>query len=135
MKSLGMSGTRNGLSDKQKIIARKWFQSCYDNGYREFHHGDCVGSDAECAKIAKEIGYRIIAHPPTNPALRAFFEGNDVILPEKTYMKRNRDIVNSVNSMLFFPKQSHEPKELKGGTWQTYKYADSINKSLQIIYA
>lgn len=135
MKILGISGTRKGMSELQKNKAREGFLNLYKSGYREFHHGDCVGSDEDGATIAKEIGYKIIAHPPTNPALRAFFEGNDIILPEKTYMKRNRDIVNVSDSMIFFPKENTEPDVKRGGTWLTYDYAEAIHKQKMIIYA
>jgi hypothetical protein len=46
---------------KEELAARLAF--AYGGEGSQFHHGDCIGSDAQAAEIAVGLGYRIIAHP------------------------------------------------------------------------
>src|SRR6185369_15902528 len=100
MKSLviGFTGTRHGMSQIQKDIVRKLLQDFAGS----FHHGDCVGADAEAHAIAKELNYMIAIHPPINPRWRAFCQG-DFMYPPKDYIPRNHDIVQSCQYLIATP--------------------------------
>jgi len=125
---IGITGTRKGMTDKQKIMVRSAF-TIWD--LTEFHHGDCIGADAEAGDIAVLHNALVHIHPPIDPKYRAFCSG-DVIYPEKLYLDRDKDIVNSVSYMLATPKGFNE--ELRSGTWATIRYSMKIKRRLTIIY-
>lgn len=125
----GFTGTKFGMTDKQKQVISKIFGTYKDF---EFHHGDCIGSDKEAGDLARINGAkRIMIHPPTNPKYRAFCKA-DVIYPEKPYLERDKDIVDSCQQMLATPKGFNE--ELRSGTWATIRYSKKMKKRITIIY-
>lgn len=122
MGSIGFTGTRSGLTDKQKETLLIELKKLQEAGYRKFHHGDCIGADAEAHDIAESLGYDIIIHPPINPTARAFKKGK-ITLENKDYLIRNHDIVDQTSYLLVCPKEDNE--QLRSGTWATYRYAVS----------
>lgn len=102
-------------------------------GVNEFHHGDCVGADAEAHEIAGDflLPVRRVIHPPTDPKFRAFCDGEEV-LPEKDYLERNRDIVDWVQLMVACPGENDEV--LRSGTWATIRYAEKVGRELFVIF-
>jgi hypothetical protein len=128
---IGITGTREGMTGFQFEIVKKCLEAKYCEG-AEFHHGDCVGVDAEAAVLAKDIGYKIISHPgPDNDGLRAYVPADESKEPQ-SHFKRNRTIVDSCDYLLVVPLQT-EPQS-RGGTWYTYDYAVKKNKSFFVIY-
>lgn len=119
---VGVTGTRSGLTDYQRSSIESFLNQKY-TPESEFHHGDCVGVDVECAEIAKNIGYRIVCHPPVKDDLRAFFE-SDISLEPKTYFQRNRNIVDSVDFLIVAPYQSE---------WQPNGFHSSEKSSLFLV--
>ena len=70
---VGFTGTRvaEDLTPAQLEWLHAWLLIFYTrDGARQFHHGDCVGGDAAAAKMAREIGYWIVGHPPTDDRYR-----------------------------------------------------------------
>ena len=132
IKSVGFTGTRRGMNEKQKKLLRSFLERLkWHCKAREFHHGDCVGADEEAHEIARESSYYIVVHPPINPILRAFCEGNEVLDP-KPYLVRNRDIVDSSDVLIACPYQ--EKEVLRSGTWATVRYARKRHKPIIIIF-
>jgi len=136
----GFTGTRNGLNTKQKEEIKRILENDIKNNLIiEVYHGDCVGADADfhdiCRSVSANIKIYIIPgyHKDKNEInnLRAFCEG-DVILESKSYLDRNRDIVNNCNILIGCPKSNLE--EVRSGTWYTIKYARKNNKTNIIIY-
>lgn len=123
--AVGFTGTRKGMSENQKKQLATVFRKAVENGdVIEFHHGDCIGSDAEADLIARNFGAEIHIHPPINQKNRAFcFQEGDVQYPEKTYSVRDRDIVNSVDIMIAAPKDETREEFRGSGTWSNYRYA------------
>ena len=114
---VGFSGTRKGMSAKQKSA----FQILLAGDV--LHHGDCVGADADAHQIARRAGVHIALHPPVDDSLRAFCD-YDAWYDPKTYLDRNRDIVNASTVLVACPgvmKEQHH-----GETWFTIRYALSI---------
>jgi hypothetical protein len=115
---VGFTGTRLGMTKPQKD-ALKWLLDAL--GATEFHHGDCLGADAEAARLAHQRGLRLVCHPPTEDALRADTDFNDVVRPAKPYHARNRDIVLECDVLIACCKE--QEGRGTGGTWYTIDFA------------
>lgn len=117
----------------------------------EFHHGDCIGSDAQAA-IAMDavrrhlIDYfgsragctiRIICHPgyppnhPKETKFRAFTNFNDEIREPKPFVARDHDIVDETEEMIATPVSANE--EIRSGTWTTVRYARKRKRKITIL--
>lgn len=126
---LGFTGTQEGMSDGQKAeFARKvrHLQPV------EFHHGDCVGADAEAHELVRvNVPSCVIhSHPPTDERRRAFCKA-DVVHPAKDFIPRNHDIVDECDFLFAAPRRNE--MELRSGTWATYRYALECLKGHEII--
>jgi len=128
--SIGFTGTRKGMTREQMKALLKVLQ---DINFAEAHHGDCVGADEQFHRLVRIFfpDVVIVIHPPKNPKLRAFCKG-DVIMPEKDYLERNRDIVKNCDLLIACPKEFHEV--LRSGTWATVRYARKAGKPIIIIF-
>jgi len=125
---IGFTGTREGMSIRQRQIVRAMLSSA-----EEVHHGDCMGSDEEFHELAQSLAVRIVIHPPDDPKLRAYCEGGTV-LPTKPYLIRNRDIVDMVEFLIATPKEQTEPAPGRGqGTWSAVRYARGKRKPCAVI--
>jgi hypothetical protein len=130
-KSIGTTGTRYGLTEEQ----RYWVEDFSDNKNNiidVLHHGDCIGSDAEVATIFSRRGTYIIAHPGHGRAeLRAHCAVNNLVLPVRPYLSRNRDILRASLMLLGFPKT--EIEITRSGTWSTIRYARAIKLPIYVV--
>ena len=125
---IGITGTREGADAYQLAELRKVLSEL--NG-TEFHHGDCLGVDVEAAAIARELGYRIVCHPPKSTETQGHFGGDEVKEP-LGYLHRDRNIVDATDVLLVVPLQNEwQPK---GGTWYTHDYAIRKGKPVSVIY-
>lgn len=130
MTDIGFTGTRYGTTGEQhKAMRQEIGRALRGNFQAKFHHGDCVGSDAEAHAVAWSLGFGIVVHPPADPKLRAWVHkgdfwdtDTDVVLPEKPYLSRNRDIVDAVSKLVATPDA---PERVGSGTWATIRYAHS----------
>ena len=128
MVKIGFTGSRTGMT----IQARKTFEEFLKTiTIDEFHHGDCIGCDAEAHEIVSSKGITTIIHPPTNSKARAFCLGNS-ILPAKEYLKRNQDIVNCTDVLIAFTPTKEEI--VRSGTWSTIRYAKKQKKHIIIFH-
>lgn len=128
MLTVGFTGTRNGMTEEQERMLM-WFLLDLDPG--KFRHGDCLGSDKQSHLLVRDILKRcfIEIHPPTNPKLRAFCEG-DLVHEPKEYKTRDRDIVDKSNIMIGCPKLMES--EQWSGTWYTLRYALETYQQLNL---
>lgn len=116
---VGMTGTRRGLTAAQFDALRQYLPWLK---ITEFHHGDCIGADAEVATLL-EMEYpltRIVSRPCTIEKARAYTpadETHDPIAP----LDRNRLIVDHTDLLLAFPGMMREQQ--RSGTWFTIRYA------------
>lgn len=131
--TIAFTGTKQGMTARQLTQVAAWIL-----GAAEIHHGDCVGADAQLHELALAADVpRIVIHPPTNPAKRAFCHHKNrlatelglitsevIVLPERPYLDRNRDIVDAAQLLIAAPKEPAEPDRLRaGGTWHAARYA------------
>ena len=130
---IGFTGTKKGMTKYQKDKVRSTLEECYEiSGTNIFHHGDCIGADAEAHDIAADIGYYIVIHPPKDPKARAFKTAfqYQMMLP-KPYLDRNRDIVDSCQLLIATPDG---PEVLRSGTWSTIRYANKVRTCRIVIH-
>jgi len=135
MTVLGFTGTRGGMTISQRLeFITQWRRVETRFGpITSFHHGDCLGADAEAHDVAKILMCPFIdIHPCNLPAQRAYREGNLVRHPMPPLV-RNRHIVDDSDVIIGCPKGMEE--ELRSGTWATIRYArGKPKKTLVIIY-
>ncbi len=117
MTDIGFTGTRKGMTCSQKKALRVLFN---DVSSPVFHHGDCVGADADAHAIASKYNAAITIHPPTSAAYRAWCRSG-TMRPSKPYIQRNHDIVDAVSILIAAPASLTE--EQRSGTWATVRYA------------
>lgn len=115
---IGFTGTRDEITEFQRTSLKTILQGIKDP-IESVHHGDCVGADTAFHEVCTELGFKIVIHPPEKQDLRAFNKG-DVMMEEKSYFARNRDIVDECDLLIACTKTNFETK---GGTWYTINYA------------
>lgn len=127
MIAVGVTATRQGLTDLQKAFARGFLR----NGVWLLRHGDCKGGDADLHDLAVELGIDIRIHPGLSPIWRAH-KSAPIIEAPIPELQRNHVIVNSCDVLLGFPKSIRE--EPRGGTWTTIRYARNIERRGLIVW-
>jgi len=130
---VGFTGTQRGMTEKQKMEFARLILDLYPYP-SEFHHGDCIGADAEAHKIIETLSFgniEIQVHPSTNEAKRAFCVAFVIYKPQD-YLSRNHGIVDATDLLIACPKGNKE--QIRSGTWATVRYARRKKKQLRIIY-
>lgn len=122
---VGFTGSRAGMSPGQLAALRVLLADA-----AEFHHGDCVGADAQAHGIALEMGVPIVLHPPSDARLRAYCAGAGMEMPEAPYLVRNRAIVNATDILVAAPDG---PERVRSGTWATVRYARSAGRRVEVL--
>lgn len=130
---VGVTGTREGLTSHQYRAGCRLLSDIASMSEicPELHFGDCVGADSELYSIAHSMRYWTVAHPPEVSGYRAHCPADQVLLP-KSYLERDRDIVDDTDVLLVFPKGFIESKF--GGTWYTVRYARRVGRSVLIVW-
>jgi hypothetical protein len=126
--AVGFTGTQAGMTPQQRARLGQLLQG----RQVEFHHGDCIGADAEAHEVALAFGARIVIHPPTNEAKRAFCWRADQVLDPKPYLMRNRAIVRATGRLIAAPKEMSE--QLRSGTWMTTRFARNLGRPIWILW-
>lgn len=126
---IGFTGTREGMTDAQKLTVRRIMQGQTDVSLCA--HGDCVGADADFDAICKEIGFETAALPCYLERLRAHC--TKAITQPRDPDIRNRDIVELADKMIACPKGFAEENR-HSGTWNTIRMARRSMKKLAIIF-
>jgi len=132
---VGFTGTQKGLTPQQIAELGVYLRYHITNNNDEFHHGDCIGADAQAHLIVLSLGTlaSIHIHPPEDESKQArceFLLGK--VYPRKPYLDRNKDIVDACDILIACPLEYAE--ELRSGTWSTIRYARKTGKPIVIIY-
>lgn len=118
---VGFTGTRHGMTTAQTRAVRALLTDLQaHHGADVFHHGDCIGADDQAATVAHDLGFWVVAHPPTNRRVRAYGYYDELRCPAP-YLARNRAIVDACHRMIACPATAME--EQRSGTWSTIRYA------------
>ena len=132
MLRVGFTATRKGLTPDQLDTLR---YLVWQVG--EYHHGDCIGGDAEIHDYVVGLKHsHIWIHPPVEPLHRAWKDtypekGMTVILEPEPYLNRNHAIVNQTDLLIAFPRLAAE--ELRSGTWATVRWSRKMHKPRFIV--
>lgn len=118
---LGYSGPSKGMTADQIRIFESWLRNHALDGPVMFHHGDCIGGDAQAHAIAAMLrGVQIHIHPPINESKRAFCYPSDVQSEPKEYLPRNDDIISASEELFCaVPTDSMTPRS---GPWYVVKH-------------
>jgi hypothetical protein len=126
----GFTGTSTGMTSIQKEIFNDYVL-LHVNDDDQFHHGDCIGADAQAHYMALDAGYQIHVHPCTLRHMRAFCKGGHVTYLEIPPLKRNIVIVKMCDELIATPYGVEIPRS---GTWHTVRNARLQKKPIHIIY-
>jgi hypothetical protein len=129
---VGFTGTENGMTVAQKQCF-VYLLGSLNQPLTEFHHGDCIGADAQAHDLVVEhYSTKIVIHPPIISDKRAFkVTGNPTLMPCFDYMKRNLHIVVFTDLLIATPRQPDEV--LRSGTWATVRRAKKARKQIRVI--
>ena len=138
MPDVGFTGTRLGMTGAQKMTLGKLLADIRPafSGPAWFHHGLCVGADAEAHQIARDMNYLIEGHPPTNQRLMAKLEGFAKMNEPLPYLQRDGRIVQACTELLACPTTPVTAEVATtggGGTWSTIRYAQRLGRKVTII--
>ena len=130
MKHIAFTGTQRGMTDEQeRTLPNVLCAVCSVGDW--FHHGDCIGADAQAHQHAKMAALRTHVHPCNIPTKRAFCIG-DAASPVAPPLDRNRVMVDLSYALIATPKSMVE--ELRSGTWATIRYARKRGVPVHIIW-
>lgn len=129
---LGFTGTREGMSDRQMYEIHLMLQDLWQRGAREFHHGDCVGSDAQAHVIAESFGYHVHIHPPEDDRFQAFCKPTSgTVYAPAPYLVRDQAIVDACDILIATPQQEQEIH--RSGTWATIRMGLASHREVWVI--
>ena len=141
MITIGFTGTKEGLTEKQKDTLISFIACEVELNNNEIigRHGDCIGADATFNSICEALGVSVIIHPGKNKfgqsPTRAHCGKNKketIILEEKEYLVRDDDITKECTFLVACPKEKKE--QLRSGTWTTVRRARKRNKPVVLIF-
>lgn len=123
---VGFTGTADGMTLAQKRALRGVMNSIRMG---EFHHGSCVGADAQAHHLA--LGRcEVHVHPSTLRAKTAPCLGYRMY-PPRPPLDRNHDIVDATEMLIATPRG--EDEELRSGTWATVRYARKKKRPIILV--
>lgn len=129
MGGVGFTGTRRGMTVPQERSVANLLQRLHKGPRSEFHYGMEEHADTSAARIASNLGYRLIGHPGPAPYTR--------LVPHETReqkdnLVRNSDIVKECGILLAAPFGDGEV--LRSGTWATVRRARNVGRPHIIVW-
>jgi hypothetical protein len=125
---VGFTGSRKGMTESQRDQLIAWLDEFWPT---EFHHGCCIGSDAEAHGIATIMSIRTVGHPPTETKYLGAWESCDERRDPFPYLVRNRHIVNETELLIATPCDPRGTPH--SGTWYTVEFAESVGRKVIIL--
>lgn len=125
---MGFTGTRAGMTEAQQKAFSELLAKLRPDS---FHHGDCIGADAQAATIALGVS-TVVCHPGPDDNFRAFTEATGGTRAPKRHFARNRDIVDETDVLVVCPKEMEW--QANDGTWYTHDYALKRKAKIIIIW-
>ena len=132
---IGFTGTSAGMTNSQLIQVHMLLGDLRWSGATQATHGMCVGADKQFHDMARALGYFLIGLPGVTTDGRVFKRADcqcDLVMPEKYFLARNRDIASESDVMIATPQEMEE--QIRSGTWATTRYARKLLKPLVIVW-
>lgn len=126
---IGFTGTQFGMNQAQRHQLVEFFK-LNAAAISEFHHGDCVGADAQAHNIARSFGLKVITHPCTIHSKRAHCSADYEEIPMAP-LTRNKRIVKVVDHLVAAPFEPTEQR--RSGTWATVRYARALERPVTML--
>lgn len=120
--TIGFTGTRELGTVSQRNTLYVILNELYGT-HNILRQGCCIGFDYRAAKIAKEMGYYVIGHPPIKQSLMHpyIYKLCDHMEEPEEYLARDLRIVQRSSLLIAVPATNFEI--LRSGTWATIRYA------------
>jgi hypothetical protein len=135
MLRVGFTGSRTGMSEKQKEMFEWLLSTRFQTPEPfEFHNGMCLGADEDSFRIILDkTESSIILHPSNlkDMQFKPPVKERIHVLPEKPPLQRNEDIVVQSDKMIACPK---DKEQQRSGTWYTIRFSKKRNRPTYIIY-
>ena len=130
---IGFTGTRKGITPLQRNIFQELLSDERWDEPQVFHHGGCVGADAQVHSIVQAFGhYEISVWPGNLTAQRHYtIEPPYYIHAIRPPLDRNQMIVDHCNVLIAI--SGTEEETLRSGAWATIRYARKQGKRIIII--
>ena len=125
---IGFVGSKYGGNECQQEILKDLLFAMEPS---EVHHGDRIGSDIQVHNICMDLNITVIIHPPVHDDLRAFCLGHKECREPKSYISRNKCIINETDIVIAMPDALSE--SFKSDTWSAIRYAKKNLKPLVTI--
>jgi len=127
---VGFTGTQHGMTEFQFLAFANLIGELRPD---QFHHGDCVGADAQAHNIVRGIlsECKIVLHLPDDPRKRAFCSG-DRVRRGLPHLVRNRNIVLFSDVLIAAPRTREE--ELRSGTWSMIRFARKVGRKSHLLF-
>jgi hypothetical protein len=122
------------MTDRQKRALRTFLEHAKRKYEQiEFHHGDCIGADADAHEIAADVlGVDAVWIHPSRYHTKRAFKKSPHVLPDDDALDRNVTIVRITDGLIAAPKERDEV--MRSGTWMTIREArDRQKKPLTIL--
>lgn len=137
--NVGFTGTSKGMSDEQQRRVGHLLIEALEREGDQFHHGDCIGADAQAARMADDLGFVIHSYPASNVAEHwragflpcGFMYLQRVEHEPKPALDRNRDIVDACDVLIAAP--AHMGEQPRSGTWATIRYASKVGRRIVLV--
>lgn len=139
VKSVGVTGTRETLSNPQQHAFFDTVLQFIRQGATEVHHGACVGADAFIHfHFINQPNVWVHVHPPTNTQYSAMLQlqrgVRRVDYEPKTYADRNGDIVEAGDVLVAAPRfPEKDERSKRSGTWMTVRKGKAAGKLVLIV--
>jgi hypothetical protein len=124
---IGFTGTQRGMTEAQRATLTTVLTG---RCATVFHHGDCIGADAQAHDVAAAMSCEIVIHPPIVEAKRAWKHGARILRP-KSYLSRNKGIVRDTEMLVAAPGEDFE--QIRSGTWSTVRFARKLGRPVWVI--
>lgn len=114
---VSFTGTRQGMTDEQ---IESLYKALSSHAVDEFHHGDCVGADADAHDVAVDLGIPVAIRPSNLREQRAFCTNCTILAKPMPPLVRNHNLVDDCDLLIATPSGS---EVRRSGTWATIRYA------------
>ena len=132
MRIVSFTGTKRGMSLRQKDTFVEELIRLESEGFGILVHGGCKGADENAHLIAMTRGWKLKVYPSDKKEWHGYLTGEFELMPEEDPLKRNPKIVRDGELLIACPYQIFEIT--RSGTWTTIRHARRQKKEIRILH-